>query len=62
MLVKIYFLVCALGLLTAAVFYFTGNLNPMMQIVFGFLTFSIVFMGMISVLPFWSTHHLPSKH
>lgn len=42
MLVKIYFLICALGLLIAAVFYLTGNLSPMMRIVFGFLTFSVV--------------------
>jgi len=62
MLVKIYFLVCALGLLTAAAFYLTGNLSSMMRIVFGFLTFSVVFMGMLSVLPFWSTHHSLPKH
>lgn len=61
MLIKIYLLICALGLLTAAVFYLTGNLNPTMQIVFGFLSVSAVFMGLLSVLPFWSTHHSPPK-
>lgn len=61
MLLKIYFLIFALGLLTAAVFYLTGNLSPMMQIVFGFLTVIAVFMGIIAVLPFWSTHHSPPK-
>ncbi len=61
MLVKIYFLICALGLLTAAAFYLIGNLNPTIQIVFGFLSVIAVFMGIIAVLPFWSTHHSPPK-
>ncbi len=62
MLVKIYFLICALGLLAAAALYVTGNLNPILQVVFGFLSVIAVFMGIIAVLPFWSTHHSPPKH
>ena len=61
MFVKLYLLVWILGLLTAAAFYLTGNLGAVTQIVFGFLTFTVVFMGRIAVLPFWATHHAPTK-
>ena len=62
MLLKIYALVWVIGLLAVGFVYFTGNLTPVMQIVFGFLTFGTIFMGMIAVLPFVSTHQSPSKH
>lgn len=61
MFVKLYFLVWALGLLTAAAFYLTGYLGSVTQVVFGFLTFTAVFMGMLAVLPFWATHHRATK-
>lgn len=61
MLVKLYILVWIVGLLAAAAFYLTGYLGSVTQIVFGFLTFTAVFMGMIAVLPFWTTHHAPTK-
>jgi hypothetical protein len=48
--------------LAAGILYLTGNLTPLMQIIFGFLSFGAIFMGMISVLPFVATHHSPSKH
>ena len=51
MITKIYALIWVLGLLAAGVFYLTGNLGPTATIVFGFLTFGMIFMGMISVLP-----------
>jgi hypothetical protein len=62
MIVKVYALIWVLGILAAGICYLTGNLGPMMTIVFGFLTFGMVFMGMISVLPIVSTHHSESKH
>jgi hypothetical protein len=62
MIIKIYILIWVLGLAAAGIFYLTGNLTPLMQIVFGFLTFGMIFMGMISILPFEVTHHSPSKH
>lgn len=62
MIAKIYALIWILGLAAAGIFYLTGNLTPVIQIVFGFLTFGMIFMGMISILPFEATHHLPSKH
>jgi pilus assembly protein TadC len=62
MLLKIYLLIWVLGLLAVGVFYLTGNLNQFMQVVFGFLTFGMIFMGMIAVLPFAVTHQTPTKH
>ena len=62
MLLKIYGLIWVLGLLAVGVFYLSGNLNPLIQIVFGFLTFGAIFMGMIAVLPFAVTHRSPTKH
>ena len=62
MIVKVYALIWVLGLSTAAILYFTGNLTPLVQVVFGFLTFGMIFMGMMSVLPAVETHHEPSKH
>jgi hypothetical protein len=46
----------------AGVLYFTGNLTPLLQVVFGFLTFGTIFMGMLSVLPAATTHHEAPKH
>jgi hypothetical protein len=48
MIVKIYALAWVLGILAAGIFYITGNLTPVWQAVFGFLTFGAVFMGMKS--------------
>lgn len=62
MLLKIYGLIWVLGLLAVAVFYLSGNLNPVMQIVFGFLSFGAIFMGILVVLPFTVTHQSPTKH
>lgn len=62
MVVKIYGLVWLLGLLAVGITYFTGFLNSEMVILFGFLSFGAIFMGMIGVLPLISTHHAPPKH
>lgn len=56
MLVKAYFLVWALGALSAIGFYLTGNLDMRATIVFGFLTFGALYMGMMMVLPYALTH------
>ncbi len=61
MLLKIYALIWVLGLVAAGMFYLTGNLNPTVQIVLGFLSFGAIFMGMIAVLPFAVTHQSPTK-
>ena len=57
MIVKIYALIWVLGLIAAALFYMTGNLGPVPMVVFGFLTFGTIFMGMIGVLPMTVTHN-----
>ncbi|HMS41964.1 MAG TPA: hypothetical protein PKE69_17160 [Pyrinomonadaceae bacterium] len=62
MITKIYGLVWLLGLLAVGITYLTGNLNPVMIVLFGFLSFGAVFMGMIGVLPLVSTHQSPPKH
>lgn len=63
MLEKLYFTILGLYFLTIGTFYFTGNLTPLVGVVFGFVFFGIVFMGMIGVLPFYVSHHkTPLKH
>lgn len=60
MVTKIYTLIWLIGLLAVGITYLTGNLNPFMVILFGFLSFGAIFMGMIAVLPLTQVHH--SKH
>lgn len=62
MVVKIYGLIWLLGLLAVGITYLTGNLNPVMIVLFGFLSFGAIFMGMIGVLPVTVTHHSEPKH
>ena len=62
MVVKIYALVWLLGLLAVGITYLTGNLNPLMVVLFGFLSFGAIFMGMMCVLPLTVANHSPSKH
>jgi hypothetical protein len=51
MYVKVYWMIWAVALAAAGLFFVTGNLTTMVGIWFGFLAFGLVFMGMISVLP-----------
>lgn len=62
MLEKIYFTVWALFLLALGVFYMTGILTPMIEVVFGFVFFGLIFMGMIGILPFHVSHHPEPRH
>lgn len=61
MIVKIYALIWALGILAVGLFYLTGNFTPFVAVVFGFLSFGAIFMGMMSVLPSTTAHHSSSK-
>lgn len=61
-MLKIYALVWVLGLMAVGAFYFTGNFTPVVSIVFGFLSFGAIFLGMIGVLPFAVTHPTHPKH
>ena len=51
MMLKLYGLVWAVGIAGAAVTYLTGNMTPELTVLFGFLSFGAIFMGMIGVLP-----------
>lgn len=62
MVTKIYALIWVLGFLAVGITYLTGNLNPFMVILFGFLSFGAIFMGMIGVLPMTQVHHPVNKH
>lgn len=62
MIVKVYALIWVVGIAAAAAFYLTGNLTPVMKVVFGFLSFGMVFMGMIGVLPITVAHPSAAKH
>jgi hypothetical protein len=62
MVVKIYALVWVLGFLAVAFTYLTGNFSPVVNIIFGFLSFGAIFMGMIAVLPLTVGNHSPTKH
>lgn len=62
MVVKIYGLIWLLGILAVGVLYVTGNFTPSVSVLFGFLSFGAIFMGMIGVLPLTVVHHSPNKH
>ena len=62
MIAKIYALIWVFGFLAVGITYLTGNLNPFMVILFGFLSFGAIFMGMIGVLPMTQVHHPAKKH
>lgn len=62
MLTKIYGLMWLLTAVAMGVFFITGNLGSTAIIVFGFIIFGLLYMGLISVLPFWATHDNSVKH
>ena len=62
MLVKLYEILWGVIALAAVIFFLTGNFTELVGVVFGFLCFGMVFMGMISVLPDSMSHHPPAKH
>lgn len=51
MLVKLYALTWLFGVAAVLAVYFTGNMTPELAVLFGFLSFGAIFMGMIGVLP-----------
>jgi hypothetical protein len=61
MLTKIYIALWFLIAAATAAFYVTGNLTEPIVVVFGFIAFGMVFMGMISVLP-TAVHDSLTKH
>jgi hypothetical protein len=51
MMVKLYALVWLLGAVAVGVTYLTGNMTPTVAVLYGFLSFGAVFMGLMGVLP-----------
>ena len=62
MITKIYGMIWMLGLLAVTVCYLTGNLTPVVTVVFGFLSFGAIFLGMMNVLPEVVVHRSAAKH
>jgi hypothetical protein len=62
MVLKIYGLVWALGVLAVGITYLTGNFNLLMMIIFGFLSFGALYLGGIFVLPSVFSPHPLKKH
>jgi hypothetical protein len=55
-MVKLYWWLWSVVAAAALGFYLFGSFSPMVAIVFGFIAFGMVFMGMIGVLPTMSAH------
>ena len=53
MILIIYALIWLFAAAFAGFLYFTGNFNELTLTVFGFIFSTLVFMGMIAVLPWW---------
>jgi hypothetical protein len=62
MVLKVYIALWILGITAAATLYLTGNLTPFLRVFFGFLTFSALFMGFLSVIPATIFHGVPKEH
>ena len=53
MLAKIYALVLLVAAGGAGLFYFTGNFDEVTLTVFGFIYSTLLFAGLVAVLPWW---------
>ena len=53
MVTKIYALVWLLVAAAASLFYFTGNMNELTFTVLGFVFSTLLFTGLVAVLPWW---------
>ena len=58
-LTKVYFTIWGLVGAAATVFFLTGNMTMLTLVVFGFVAFGLVFMGMMGVLPILVTQPEP---
>ena len=53
MVLRIYALIWLLVVASAALIFFTGNINDLTLTVFGFIFSTLFFMGFLAVLPWW---------
>lgn len=62
MLVRLYEALWGLVALAALVIYWTGGFDATTAVVFGFICFGLIYMGMMGVLPTSVHQHLHPKH
>ena len=60
-MVKIYWTLWAIIAILAVLLFVTGNFTMLTLVAFGFVSFGMIFMGMIAVLPSTVGHHAPPK-
>jgi hypothetical protein len=60
MVLRVYVMICTIVAVAAAAMFVSGNFSVMAAVVFGFIAFGVVFMGMMFVLPFTVTHSVPA--
>lgn len=61
MLTKIYFRVLAVFLALAAIMIVAGQFHGLIAVAFGFVSFGLIFSGMMFVLPFSIAHPVQQK-
>jgi uncharacterized membrane protein len=61
MSVKLYLEMWALGIIAVVALYMAGLFTPVVAVVFGFISFGAIFMGMMNVLPI-QLHAEHEKH
>lgn len=62
MVVRLYEALWGLVLLAAAVIYLTSGFDAKTAVVFGFICFGLIYMGMMGVLPISANRHVHPKH
>ena len=62
MILNIYALVWLLAAVSAGLLYLTGNVSELTLTVFGFIFSTLVFMGIIAVLPWWVDRKYSPKY
>lgn len=56
MILRIYWFICAIIALAALAVFAIGSFSMMAGVIFGFIGFGVLFMGMIAVMPIWISH------
>lgn len=61
MLILVYAVTCVLLVTAAGILFMTGNLNEMTLTIMGFLTSTLLAMGFIGVLPWWTDRYFAPR-
>ncbi|MGI8669445.1 MAG: hypothetical protein ACR2J3_06280 [Aridibacter sp.] len=62
MLGKLYFAVCELDILSYGLIFIIGYLTPTVAVVFGFISVSLIFLGIMGVLPMYVANKIQLKN